>query len=203
VNPYGLSARLCELTPIIPADADRVYEYCQDPEIQRWTEVPVPYRLEDAARFTVDTCAKGWDNPMTSVRVWGIRVPDESGRPVLAGSVGLKPDGPSSVEIGYLIAPEFRGQGICTAAVQVVVAHALEPEPDGLGMRRVLWQAMVGNWPSRVLAVRCGFTVEGTIRSHCISRGEGVDIWIGTLLASDLESMPDLWEQHNLVRPWL
>jgi len=179
---------------------DRIYEYCQDPEIQRWTCVPVPYRMEDAAVFAVEFCSKGWVEPMTHERVWGIRVPSVDNAGYLAGSVALRPDGTGAVEIGYALAPECRGQGYGMAAVSAVVDHALNP--DGLNMRRVLWRAYVGNWPSRVLAVRCGFTIEGTIRSEAVLRGEAKDMWVGTILATDLADRPDMWAQHNLVRPW-
>ncbi|MCL1898371.1 MAG: GNAT family N-acetyltransferase [Micrococcales bacterium] len=198
--PYSLDASNCTLTPIVPADMDRVYEYCQDEEVQRWTMVPVPYRMEDAAVFTVEYCALGWDDPLDHERVWGIRVPGVQGGLYLAGSIGLRPDGPGSVEIGYLVAPDCRRRGLATAAVSAVVEHALSP--NGLGMRRVLWKTFVGNWPSRTLAVRCGFTVEGTIRSDQLVRGEAKDVWIGTILASDMDNRAELWAQRNLVRPW-
>jgi len=198
--PYSLKAANCQLTPILPADMDRVYEYCQDREIQRWTAVPVPYRMEDAAVFTVEYCSKGWADPITAERVWGIRIAAADGSSYLAGTVGLRPDGTGAVEIGYLLAPDCRGRGYGMAAVAAVVDHALDP--DGLNMRRVLWKAYVGNWPSRVLAVRCGFTIEGTIRSESVVRGQTQDMWIATILASDLHDQPDMWAQHKLVRPW-
>jgi RimJ/RimL family protein N-acetyltransferase len=200
VEPYSLRGELCELTPFSPADTQRVFDYCQDPEIQRWTTLPVPYRMEDAAVFTTSTAPKGWDGPkFDHERCWAIRVPGGRGKPHLAGSIGLKPDPPGdSVEVGYLLAADARGRGIATDAVNTVVAHALRD----LGMRRVLWQAVVGNWPSRRLAVRCGFKVEGTIRSHGLIRGQAVDLWVATILAEDLEAADGYWTEDGRVRLW-
>ena len=198
--PYSLAAANCQLTPIELADVDRIYEYCQDEQIAQWTSVPAPYRIEDATSFVSEVCPGGWEDPISTERTWGIRVTGPNGQPYLAGSVGLRPDGPGSVEIGYLLAPDCRGLGYGVAAVGAVVEHALSP--NGLGMRRVLWQAYVGNWPSRVLAVRCGFTIEGTIRSHAMVRGEAKDMWVGTILASDLENRAERWAQRNLATPW-
>jgi len=174
-----------------------MFEYCQDPEVQQWTAVPVPYRMEDAAVFAVEYCSKGWDEPLDHERVWGIRVPDAEGGHYLAGTVGIRPDGPGSVEIGYLVAADCRRQGLGTAAVSAVLDHALNP--DGMGMRRVLWKAQVGNWESRRLAVRCGFTVEGTVRSDQVVRGEPKDVWIGTILAADLENRAEVWAERELA----
>ncbi|MDR3106739.1 MAG: GNAT family N-acetyltransferase, partial [Bifidobacteriaceae bacterium] len=178
-----------------------VFDYCQDPEIQRWVPVPAPYRLEDAAVFTTSLAQKGWaDDSLTKEeRTWAIRIPGEDGRPYLAGAVSLKPDPPGkSVEIGYLVAADCRGRGLATDAVNTVVAHALLE----LGMRRVLWQAIVGNWPSRRLAVRCGFTVEGSLRSQILQRGQALDGWVATILAEDLPKKDGYWTEDGRVRLW-
>ncbi|MDR0591695.1 MAG: GNAT family N-acetyltransferase [Bifidobacteriaceae bacterium] len=200
MNPYSLAGELCQLTPFAAADTERVFDYCQDAEIQRWVPVPVPYRMEDAAVFTTGAAQKGWETELTGAdRNWAIRVPGPDGRPYLAGSVGLKPDPPGkSVEVGYLVAADCRGRGLATDAVNTVVAHALRD----LGMRRVLWQAAVGNWPSRRLAVRCGFKVEGTLRSQLILRGQAVDGWVATILAEDLAQKDGYWTEDGRVRLW-
>ena len=36
------------LRPFVRDDAQAVADACQDPEIPRWTVVPMPYRLDDA-----------------------------------------------------------------------------------------------------------------------------------------------------------
>jgi RimJ/RimL family protein N-acetyltransferase len=198
MKPYSLVGELCELTPFQPADTQRVFDYCQDPEIQRW--VPVPYRMEDAAIFTTGAAEKGWDGEIAEHdRVWAIRVAGEDGKPRLAGSVGLKPNPPGkSAEVGYLVAADCRGRGLATDAVNTVVAHAFHD----LGMRRVIWQAIVGNWPSRRLAVRCGFRVEGTLRSQLILRGQPVDGWFGTILPSDVAKRDGYWTSDGRARLW-
>ena len=49
----------------------------------------------------------------------------------------------------------------------------------------VIWLANVGNWASRRLAWKLGFTFEGTLRQWLPHRGELRDAWTGTLLADD------------------
>ena len=59
---------------------------------------------------------------------------------------------------------------------------------------RVSWAAFVGNWPSRRVAWRAGFRVEGTIRLHLVQR-EGIrrDAWVGTLLRGDPREPNEPW----------
>jgi RimJ/RimL family protein N-acetyltransferase len=95
----------------------------------------------------------------------------------------LRPDGTGSAEIGYLLAPDCRGRGYATTAVRTVLRHALHP--DGMGLRRVVWRAVPGNWASRRVAERSGIRVEGTIRGEMLQRGEARDAWLGTIVAGD------------------
>lgn len=48
------------LSPLTAADAERVCELVQDPEIPRWTTVPSPYSLADAERFVNEFAATAW-----------------------------------------------------------------------------------------------------------------------------------------------
>ena len=105
--------------------------------------------------------------------------------------IGLGLDGQGSAEIGYWLAAEARGSGLMTETVRLVADHAFDPK--GLGLQRLIWHASVGNWASRRVAWRLGFTVEGTIRAHLPKHGERQDAWVATLLAGD---------PMQPVRPW-
>ena len=50
-----------------------------------------------------------------------------------------------------------------------------------------------GNWASRKLAWRLGFTFEGKVRSWLPHRGELRDAWVGTLLADDPREPQGRW----------
>src|SRR5690606_35400634 len=63
------------------ADADAVYEACQDPDIQHYTTVPSPYTREDAESF-VRLAAEWWQ--AGSEHVWAVRAGDQ-----FAGVIGL------------------------------------------------------------------------------------------------------------------
>jgi len=52
---------------------------------------------------------------------------------------------------------------------------SFSPE-GGLGLRRVIWKASADNTPSRRLAERTGFELEGILRWARLARFEGLDV---------------------------
>ncbi|MGH6657050.1 MAG: GNAT family N-acetyltransferase [Actinocrinis sp.] len=164
------------------ADIDTIYALCQDPDIQRWTDVPVPYEREHARAFVQDVVpaglAAGTDAAFAVYEAVGGR---------LAGMVGLHgitgPDakhGPRA-EIGYWTAPYARRRGYTTEAVRAVCRWGLAE----LDLQRIEWIAYDGNEGSRALARKAGFTVEGTLRNRMVHRGRRTDVWIGSLIPGD------------------
>ncbi|GHE13564.1 GNAT family N-acetyltransferase [Klenkia taihuensis] len=154
------------------ADLDAVWEQCQDPDMQRFTTVPVPYAREDAAWF-LEHVRRGWEDG--SAASWAIEV---DGR--FAGSVDLR-FGEGWASIGYGLHPWARGRGVMTTAAGLALGWGFG-ERDLVGVR---WEALVGNTASRRVAERNGFLVEGTARGSSVARGQRHDAWIGSLLADE------------------
>ena len=82
-----LSGRRVRLRPWRPEDAEAVFAACQDPEVQRWTEVPVPYLREHAEQFIGPVAADTWAHGGALLAVES----PADGR--LVGSIGV-PTGP-------------------------------------------------------------------------------------------------------------
>lgn len=180
-----LSDDVVVLTPPTAGDVDAITAICQDPQIAAWTTVPHPYRREHAEGFISGLVAPGWENGTDLT--WAIR--DLSG---LVGMVGLAGVADGSAEVGYWLAPAARGRGLLTRALRLVLGVAFDP--GGPELVRVSWQAYVGNWPSRRVAWRVGFRVEGTVRLHTVQR-DGIrrDSWVGTILAGDPREPNEPW----------
>ncbi|MGY0231019.1 GNAT family N-acetyltransferase [Longispora urticae] len=157
-----------------PRDADDMLVACVDPEIVRWTSMPLDYTREMAEGF-VGRTAQGWRRGEAAI--FAVCGPD--GR--WAGNMDLRIMGPTLGEVGFLTAPWARGQGYCTAALRAVTRWGFEE----LGLVRIEWNAFVGNDGSRRAAEKAGFVVEGTQRGKLRHRGEPVDSWIGAKLATD------------------
>jgi RimJ/RimL family protein N-acetyltransferase len=171
------------LRPWRPEDAEDVHRACQDPDIQRWTTVPAPYRLEHAIDFVTKIAPQAWAT--------GTGAPFavcDAATGELVGSCGLVTVDPllRSAELGYWTAPWARGRGVAVRATRAVCRWAFAER----GLRRIIWQAEVGNQASRLVALRAGFLVEGRLRLAQPHPRGGPDGWVGSLLPPDLGGVP-------------
>ena len=177
VEPTEITAGSLHLRPFRPWDAPEVLAACQDPEIPRWTSVASPYTAEDARGFVEEFAPQGWAEGTAAT----FAVLDATTAQLL-GAVDLHGIADGSAEVGYWTAPWARGRGATAEAVGAVCRWGF----GALGLQRVEWRAGVGNWGSRAVAERCGFTVEGRLRlAHLRADGTRSDDWYGSLLPTD------------------
>jgi len=176
VETFELTDGVVRLRVPGPGDVDRVTALCQDPAIQEWTTVPSPYTRDDAESFLTGLVPDGWARGTQAN--WAVC--DAAGG-ALVGMVGLAREAAGSAELGYWLAPEARGRGVMGRAVDLVLDAAF----GRLDLVRVSWRAYVGNGPSRAVAERAGFRVEGELRLGGVQRGVRRDEWVGSLLATD------------------
>ncbi|MEX0428853.1 GNAT family N-acetyltransferase [Nocardioides sp. DS6] len=157
-------------------DVQRVWEQCQDPASVRWTTVPSPYSHADAVDFVARQASR-W----ASGAEWGFAV-EYAGR--FAGSVSLRDEGAARAEIAYGAHPDVRGvhpEGDGRSVMERAVRLLLDWGFDARGLETVVWWANRGNWASRRLAWRLGFSFDGTVRRWLPHGGALVDGWVGTL----------------------
>ena len=171
-TPTGARVRL---RPWRADDADAVLAACQDPEIQRWTEVPVPYRREHAEAFVGEiaeaTASAGGGQFAVEILDGG----------ALAGAMTLFPPRDGVGVAGYWTVAEHRGRGYTGEALRLLAAWGF----DDLGLRRIELVVDPANAGSRRVAESAGFLAEGVLRQRSIHRGEPVDDVIYGLLATD------------------
>lgn len=153
-------------------DAEAVFEQCNDPLSQAWTTVPIPYLREQARRFVREAMPGGW----TSDREWAFAVEYDG---AFAGTVSLRNEGDRRAELAYGSHPRIRGTGGMLRAVRLLLGWGFA-ERD---LATVVWWANRGNFASRRLAWRLGFTTEASLPGWLSQRGELLDAWGGTLLA--------------------
>jgi RimJ/RimL family protein N-acetyltransferase len=191
-----------QLRPHTEDDVGEILALGADPEMQRWTTVPVPYLPEHADQFVAGRAA-GWEAGTS----WGFAVEslDDGGRPRLAGNLDLRPLGSGAADVGFALAPWARGRGVMSRAVRLALSWGFEQA----GLTVVQWQAHVGNWDSRRVAWACGFRIEGTVRGLCEQRGQRYDGWIGSIVRGDdlapvtpWLTVPDLRGEGVVLRPW-
>jgi RimJ/RimL family protein N-acetyltransferase len=153
------------LRPFRPDDVDTAYRACQDADLQRWlTALPSPYTRESAVEFVTGIAPRGraaGTDLGCAIEVDGEMVGScgahhlTSGR--LGPEIGSRMHTPGSFPDGPVQAPA-QGPG---------------PSLRGLGGAGVLLLFTdVDNSASQAVAVRAGFTAEGTVRS-CLEYRDG------------------------------
>lgn len=165
-----------------PDDAPGACEQSRDPLSQRWTTVPVPYAMGDAERFVGEVMPRGWAEGME----WGFAI-EYDGR--YAGTVSLRDEGQGRAEIAYGSHPSVRGTGVVERALRLLLEWGFAEQ----GLRTVCWMAHTGNWASRKVAWRLGFSCDGTLRHWAPQRGELRDVWVGTLHRDDPRKPRTTW----------
>lgn len=165
-----------------PSDEAAIVAAANDPDVARFTMVPVPYGVSDAHEF-VGRAAENW---ATGQFIFAIA---DAATDELLGMCGLHDRetgglAGGAAEIGYWLAPAARGAGVMTRALTLVCQWAF----DAMPLERISWWALVGNTSSRAVAERVGFQFEGTVRRGKLQRGQRVDAWIAGLLREDLTS---------------
>jgi RimJ/RimL family protein N-acetyltransferase len=164
------------------ADGPAIVAGATDPEVVRYTVVPSPYGDEDLDKI-LQIADEGWSDGTDAVfAVCEAARPDELlGLLGIHGvEIGLEPGG--RAEIGYWMRPEGRGRGLMTRAVSLATSWAVHE----LDLAVLSWYAFVGNEASRTVAVKAGYTMEGTLRRGAKHRGRLVDTWVGSIVSEDL-----------------
>ena len=170
------------LRPHRPDDVAGTFEQCQDPLSQQWTMVPVPYSMEDARIFVQEICPQSWETGTA----WTFVV-EVGGR--FGGSVALRPEGDQRAEVAYGSHPAVRGTGAMERALRLLLTWGFDEQ----GLRTVIWWANAGNWASRKLAWRLGFSFDGAVRHWLPQRGELLDGWVGTLRRDEPREPRSRW----------
>jgi RimJ/RimL family protein N-acetyltransferase len=170
-------------------DLPRVVEQCRDPESIAWTMVPTPYDAREAEEFALRLMPQGWLDGSE----WGFAVELE-GR--YAGTISLRNEGPGRAEIAFGSHPDVRGTGAIERGCRLLLEWGFAE----LELETVVWRAFTGNWASRKLAWRLGFTQEGTLRKYLPQRGDGRrDAWVGTLLRDDPREPRTTWLEVPVI----
>ncbi|WP_407552626.1 GNAT family N-acetyltransferase [Streptomyces sp. Pv4-95] len=170
------------LRPFEPSDAAAVHAACQEPDIPRWTSVPSPYTFQDAEQWVGTVAQEDWRDDIAYP--FAVLTKDDGS---LVGAMGLvrlarlsTPE--RQAELGYWTAKQQRGKGYTAEAATAVVRWAFAD----LGVERMEWLAEAGNEGSRAVARKVGFRMEGTLRAKLVREGTRRDVWIGSLLPTDL-----------------
>jgi RimJ/RimL family protein N-acetyltransferase len=176
------------LEPLHPDHAAELWQAAQgaDPS---WTYLGYgPFATEAAMRGHVATLASQHD-PLA----WAV-LPHRTG--TADGWLTLMDIQPANaaIEIGNIwFSPRMQRSRAATEAMFLLMRHAM----DELGYRRLLWKCNALNAPSCRAAGRLGFTAEGVLRAHMVSKGRRRDTAMFSILAEE-------WPARRMaIETWL
>ena len=169
MTPPGLAIdATTRLRPWRVEDAPALYEAVMSGQehIARWMSWADGTYTIDRARDFLAGCEREYPSGRLD---WAIEV---DGVPV--GSLGVPRSEPAhgEYEIGYWLAEPYTGRGIMTRSAAVVTDWLF----DQKSAHRVQIAALSGNTPSRAVAERLGFTLEGVFRQSRFNRGAWHDM---------------------------
>lgn len=165
MKPVVLRTPRLVLSVPVAGDADAVLRHCQDPEIQHFTTVPVPYGPAHARAFVDEFVPVGWRDGTEAV--FAIR---PAGGSALMGVVSWQR---RRGNVGYWMGAEHRGHGYMAEALRALVEWALAPEH---GVDELRWEAYDGNIGSAAVARSVGFRWVGEGRCDVVDRS-GAHPW--------------------------
>ena len=147
------SGRVWALRPPTEADVGWIAEACADPDIQRWTRVPVPYGIDDARVFVASGAGS------LVVRAVVDAAPSTGGAAARGlGMVGIHRVEDGDAALGYWVAPWARRRGVATWATLAIADEAVVR----WGVTSVSLDIADANPASRAVARRAGFTPGST-----------------------------------------
>ena len=126
---------------------------CDDPEIAYWIPpIPSPYTEDDARTFISGEARPGESHSLAITL---------DGR--IAGGIGIGVNANDyRGRIGYWVAADVRGRGVCTRALRLLARFGL----DELELQRLELITDPDNVASQRVAEKVGFQREGVLRAH-------------------------------------
>lgn len=172
-----LSDDVVVLRPRSRSDAPFLHAASQDPAVQRFNG-PAPESLE-AATLVIDQITERWrsfeaDGDPTGVAF--VIVDSASGEP--AGMCGIDSWSSTAVaQFGYWLGAPARGRGLATRAVILMTTWLFN-----LGAARVFVTIQSETTASAAVALRAGYTFEGTLRDYGVWGEQRKDVDVFAVL---------------------
>lgn len=156
-QPFWLEGEKVLLRAPKVGDVETLFAAGDDSEILRWTSIPLPRSVEGARAFVTEGVPATWEKGGCE---WAICLPDdtedkpkgEGGKAI--GMMALRKVETGLYEVGFWMGRAWRGHGYMDEALSLALDCAFER----FGAHCVLWRAFEGNWASRKIAWKHGFS---------------------------------------------
>jgi RimJ/RimL family protein N-acetyltransferase len=164
------------LVPLDEEYLDAVRAMLVDPDILHFTRIPEP-TPDDFPERWIERYRNGREDGSCE----GFAALDGDGRFVGLALVPTIHREDAEVELGYIVPPDARGRGVATEMLRRLTQWAF----DEAGAQRIVLIIDVENAPSVRVAERCGYVLEGVMRSSHLKQGIRIDAGIWSRIPSD------------------
>lgn len=166
------------LRPMRMFDAFDMYEYARMPETSEfltWTPHPDIEYTKNFLAFIIGKYKQG------EFYDWAVTLKSDENK--MIGTCGFsKIDFSNNAgEIGYVINPDYRGNGYAPEAVKAIMEFGFKK----LDFHRIEAKYIIGNDASLSVMKKCGMTYEGTARESMLIKGRYRDIGTCSILESE------------------
>ncbi len=186
---YAAASPPVTLRPAAEHDNDPLETLLKDPHTQRHTLLINSDDITQLPRYLEDFDA-GWHHGLTG---WVIGPDDADG---FFGIIVLRRRDPKNVELGCIVTPEARGNGIARRACHAAATFAF----DALKVARLEMRVRTDDHKGRLLAQRLGFRPEGVARAAAGDSEDPCDAWTAGLLAGELAELAHEPDGYALAR---
>ena len=159
------------------SDVEDFFNYYTDPEVNKFILCDIPTTIEDTRRELHYWRGVFYQNDGAYFAI----ADKESDK--MIGSIGITSYNAyqSRIELSYDLAKEYWRRGITSRAIHKIVEYAFE----NWQVNRIEASVSTQNIPSKNLLLKCGFSLEGTLRQHRYHRGNFVDVYFFSLLKEE------------------
>jgi RimJ/RimL family protein N-acetyltransferase len=176
-----LSDRAIDLVPLASADAHDLVKLAADPAVDAFTPLPSDATAAYIAEM-LERCDRGWREG--SGAFFSIR--ESTSHEFLGYGAAIRLQlAACQGELGYMVAPYARGQGVATRTVKLLTDWCFSE----LGLIRLELRINTRTEASVKVAVANGYRLEGVLRSVHLKRDQRVELGIWSRLRTD----PDLF----------
>ena len=163
------------------SDSADMYDYAHRPEVSRYLLWRPHTDISDTRRYLEYLAGR---YRIGAHYEWAM-IHKESGRMIGTCGFARVDTANNSAELGYVLHPDFHGQGIVPEAARRVLQFGFSV----MGLNRIEARYMVENLPSRRVMDKLGMQFEGVQRAAMLVKGTYRDIATCAILAKEFRAI--------------
>ncbi len=176
------------LRKLTEADVEDLYDYASQDKVTKYVPWHTHRSREDTQKFIAYALQQYKNHALAP---WGIEY-KKNGK--LIGTIDFVSWQPfhHRAEIGYVLSPDYWGQGIMTEAGKRILAFGFEK----MDLVRIYARCTVENTASARVMEKLGMSFEGILRKEAFIKGKHYDMKIYSILREEWASLHEMKKEY-------